>query len=196
MDVPGPGCAGWEEYDGTLLGDEQEAWLTAGMVASPALWKLVAQQVVFSFVNFDGLFINFDQWDGYSRARQRLLDFIAGNSLENVVVLSGDLHIGGLGDLTAIAADEDSPVVAAEIVTPSISSNASAEAMAAETLIEQLKLIHFFNASRRGYMTHELTRDEYTVRCFLVDSVAQPQSAGEEVISMTIDAGVPGFRKA
>ncbi len=195
MDVPGPGCSGWQDYDGTLLGDEQEAWLKAGMAASPAIWKLIAQQVVFSFVNFGGLFVNFDQWDGYSRARQRLLDFITAQALDNVVVLSGDLHIGGLGDLTAIAGDEDSPVVAAEIVTPSLSSVASADATAAEPLVQSLELIHYFNATLRGYATHELTRDEYTVRLFLVDTVATPQSDGAVAITMAIDAGVAGFRK-
>lgn len=194
-DVPAPGCAGWADYDGTLLGDEQEAWLTAGMAASPALWKIIAQQVVFSFVNFGGVFVNFDQWDGYSKARQRLLDFIAAEGLENVVVLSGDLHIGGLGDLTAIASDEDSPVIAAEVVTTSISSVASADAVTAEPLVQNLKLIHYFNAGQRGYVTHTLTREEYTVRCFMVDTVAEPSSAGAVAITMTIDAGVPGFRK-
>ncbi len=194
-DVPAPGCAGWADYEGTLLGDEQEAWLTDGMAASPALWKIIAQQVVFSFVNFGGVFVNFDQWDGYSKARQRLLDFIASEALENVVVLSGDLHIGGLGDLTAIASDEDSPVVAAEIVTTSISSAASEDAVTAEPLVQNLKLIHYFNAGQRGYVTHTLSRDEYVVRLFMVDTVAEPDSDGAVAITMTIDAGMPGFRK-
>ncbi len=194
-DVPAPGCAGWAEYEGTLLGDEQEAWLTDGMAASPALWKIVAQQVVFSFVNFGGVFVNFDQWDGYSRARQRLLDFITSEALENVVVLSGDLHIGGLGDLTAIASDEQSPVVAVEIVTTSISSVAGADAVAAEPLVQNLELIHYFNASQRGYVTHTLDRAEYVVRLFMVDTVAEPSSDGAVAITMAIDAGTPGFRK-
>jgi len=195
MDVPAAGCDGWADYEGTLLGEEQESWLTAELAASTATWKLLAQQVVFSTVNFGGVYVNFDQWDGYSRARQRLLDFITAEALENVVVLSGDLHIGGLGDLTAIAADEESPVVAAEIVTPSLSSVASADAMAAEPLVQGLKLIRYFNATRRGYAVHELNRDEYTVRFFLVDTVAEPQSSGAVTVTMSIDAGVPGFRK-
>ncbi len=195
-DIPGPGCAGWTDYDGSLLGPTQEAWLEAGMAASAAVWKFVAQQVVFSFVNFGGLFVNFDQWDGYPLARQRLLDFIAAEGLDNVVILSGDLHIGGLGDLGAIASDEDSPVVAAEVVTTSISSLALDDAMAAEALVSNLKRIDYFNASDRGYARHVVTRGLYTVHFFMVETVAQPTSAGSVVISMAIDAGTPGFRPA
>ncbi len=195
-DVPGPACEGWADYEGTLLGVEQEAWLNEGLATSAAIWKLIAQQVVFSFVNFGGAFVNFDQWDGYPRARQRLLDFIVAEGLENVVVLSGDLHVGGLGDLTAIASDEDSPIVAAEVVTTSISSVASEDAKSAEPLVNSLKLIHYFNASQRGYVTHEVTREVYTVRCFMVETVAEPSSDGAVAVTMAIDAGTPGFRPA
>ena len=100
MAEPGTGCDGWENYDGTLLGDEQEGWLLDGLSASAAVWKLITQQLVFSTVDFNGSLINFDQWDGYPKARQRLLDFITSEQLENVVVISGDIHLGGLGDLS------------------------------------------------------------------------------------------------
>jgi alkaline phosphatase D len=193
-DEPGSACPEWASYDGTVLGDEQEAWLTGGLAGSAAIWKLIAQQVVFSFVNFGGVFVNFDQWDGYLAARQRLLDFLSEQKLANVVVLSGDLHVGGLGDLTAIADDEDSPIVAAEIVTTSISSFATSDAMQAEALVEGLELIRHFNATRRGYVSHEVTRAVYTARCFYVETVTEPSSGGSVEFELAIDAGTPGFR--
>ncbi len=193
-DEPGPGCAGWLEYDGTLLGEEQEAWLTKGMAASAAIWKVIANQVVFSTVNFGGAFVNFDQWDGYPLARQRLLDFIAGEALENVVILSGDLHVGGLGDIGAIAADEDSPVVAAEIVTTSISSGSIDDATDIEPLVAGLKRIRHFNALDRGYVTSELTRELWTARAFFVETADVPTSPGAVAAELFIDVGVPGWR--
>jgi len=113
-DIPGPGCTDWDKYEGTVLGDDQEAWLQNGLRESGSIWKVLANQIVFSSVNFGGAFVNFDQWDGYPIARQRLLDFIASEALENIVIISGDLHVGGVGDVGEVADDEDSPVLAAE----------------------------------------------------------------------------------
>lgn len=193
-DVPGQGCAGWQMYDGTVLGEEQEQWLRDGMSASAATWKILAQQIVFSTVSFMGTLVNFDQWDGYPVARQRLLDFINDEQLENVVVLSGDLHVGGLGDLGAIADDDMSPTIAAEIVTTAMSSAGSIPPETVEALIVQVPRIKYFNAHSRGYVSHTITRELYTVRCFMVDSVLVPESAGVVEAEYFIDAGTPGFR--
>jgi len=191
---PGGACPEWPTYDGTLLGDEQETWLQDGMRDSDAIWKVIANQVVFSTVNFGGTFINFDQWDGYPVARQRLLDFIAGEALENVVILSGDLHVGGVGDIGAIAEDEESPVVAAEIVTTSISSSSIDDAEAIGGLVAGLKRIRHFNAVSRGYVSNELTREQWAIRCFTIDGADTPTSPGAVEIELFIDAGVPGIR--
>jgi len=194
MDVPGTGCEGWKEYEGTLLGEEQEGWLLDGLATSGAVWKLVTQQLVFSTVDFNGTLINFDQWDGYPRARQRLLDYIAMEEIENVVVISGDIHLCGLGDLAALADDDESPVVATEIVTTSISSAPSVPPEALETALGGLPLIKYINAHARGYVTHLLTRELYTIRCFSVDTTIEVTSAGAVEMERFIDVGVPGLR--
>jgi phosphodiesterase/alkaline phosphatase D-like protein len=56
-----------------------------------------------------------DQWDGYPVERQALLDRFG--SLENVVVLSADIHISMASELWA-----DDGAVAAEITAPSLTS--------------------------------------------------------------------------
>ncbi len=193
---PGPGCADWEKYDGTLLGDEQEAWLETGLQSSAAIWKVLANQIVFSSVNFGGAFVNFDQWDGYPVARQRLLDFITAEALENVIIISGDLHVGGVGDIGAIADDEDSPVVAAEIVTTSISSASIDDAEAVGGLVAGLKRIRHFNAISRGYVSHEVTRAQWKISCFVVDTADTPTSPGSVEATLYVDVGVPGLRPA
>jgi len=193
-DVPGPGCEGWEEYDGTLLGDDQEGWLLDGLSTSAAVWKLITQQLVFSTVDFNGSLINFDQWDGYPKARQRLLDFITSEQLENVVVISGDIHLGGLGDLSTLANDDESPVVATEIVTTSLSSAPNIPPEALESALGGLPLIKYINAHSRGYVSHLVERELYTIRCFVVDTALEPSSGGLVEAERFIDAGVPGLR--
>ena len=194
MDKPGAGCEGWKDYDGTVLGDEQEGWLIDGLTTSAAIWKLITQQIVFSTTNFQGSLINFDQWDGYPKARQRLLDVIATEQLENVVVISGDIHLSGLGDLAALADDDESPVVATEIVTTSLSSAPNIPPEALESAFSGLALIKYINARSRGYVSHELGRELYTIRCFMVDTALEPSSGGAVDTERYIDTGVPGLR--
>ncbi len=193
-DEPGMGCEGWKDFEGTVLGEAQEAWLEDEMRASGAIWKLITQQIVLSTVDFGGSLVNFDQWDGYPKARQRLLDFIVDEKLENVVVLSGDIHLGGLGDLTALADDDESPVIAVEVVTTSITSAANVPPEAIEGALGSLPLLKYINAHSRGYVSHEVTRALYTVRCVIVDSVLEPGSAAMVETERFIDAGVPGYR--
>ena len=45
--------------------------------------------------------LNVDQWDGYPAARRRLFDTITDNGIDNVVVLTGDIHAGGAAELVA-----------------------------------------------------------------------------------------------
>lgn len=194
LDEPGQGCDGWEEFDGTLLGEEQEGWLLDGLATSGAIWKLITQQIVFSTVDFNGSLVNFDQWDGYPKARQRLLDFIATEPVENVVVISGDIHLGGLGDLATLANDDESPVIATEIVTTSISSAPNFPPEALESSIGDLPLIKYLNAHSRGYVSHLITRELYTIRCVMMDTALEPTSDGFVEAERFIDVGVPGMR--
>jgi alkaline phosphatase D len=193
-DIDGMGCAGWDTWEGTLLGAEQEQWLFAGMKASAAIWKVIAQQLIFSTVDSGGNLVNFDQWDGYPVARQRILDFLSAEQIADVVVLSGDFHLGGVGDLTADAHDQDSPVVAAEVVTTSMGSLGDIPAETLEAVVGPLKNIKYVNAHSRGYSSHELTREVYTVRMVIADTVEAPTSPTSVEFEGYIDAGTPGLR--
>jgi alkaline phosphatase D len=95
----------------TLLGDAQEAWLAQQLTGSTATWKLLGQQVMFGQLKVLGtpnalgtsLYLNTDQWDGYPRARERvyaMIDGSAGPAVDNVVVLTGDIHTSWAMDIT------------------------------------------------------------------------------------------------
>src|SRR5690606_19927785 len=86
-----------------MLGEEQERWLTDGLSASEATWKVLAQQTVMSSLMIGNLVLNVDQWDGYPQARRRLLDHIATEGISDVVVLTGDIHAAGAGVLSTDA---------------------------------------------------------------------------------------------
>jgi alkaline phosphatase D len=117
-----------------LLGAEQEAWLFERLSSSAARWKLIAQQVMMGQLiaqpGQDGaphrpLFA--DWWDGYVDARNRVLQHIEDEQLQNVVVVTGDNHSSFANELTYDSLAGYDPTtgagaVAVEFVTPGITS--------------------------------------------------------------------------
>ena len=67
----------------------------------PATWTVLAQQTVLTDLRFGEAILNYDQWDGYAPARDRLLAQAA--PADRVVVLTGDIHLAGVGVLPASA---------------------------------------------------------------------------------------------
>jgi alkaline phosphatase D len=80
-----------------LLGQSQETWLLSELAASQSRgtrWRFIAQQVIFAprLGSGDGCVVSADSWDGYAPSRQRLLDRLALDGIDNVVILTGDAH--------------------------------------------------------------------------------------------------------
>jgi alkaline phosphatase D len=71
-------------------------WLKAGLAASTAAFKVIANSV--PIANFPGLFdlLANDRWEGYEAQRAEILDFIVGQGLKGVVWVSGDFHLGAV----------------------------------------------------------------------------------------------------
>lgn len=128
-----------EKFDGTeldenrsLLGFEQESWLQDNLMASQnngVKWKLLGQQVQMLQIRTFGQYVNKDTWDGYQAARNRLLGYIENNNIDNVVILTGDVHSSWAAEINANPYDKNSynpysgeGSVAVEFVTPSVTS--------------------------------------------------------------------------
>ena len=86
----------------TMLGREQERWLTEGFERSSARWNVVAQQLLIAQLEHATIQPNWfwnDAWDGYPLARQRLLTSVVASEVRNPVFLSGDWHSTFVNDL-------------------------------------------------------------------------------------------------
>lgn len=78
--------------DGDHLGAQgQYEWLTQGLVHSTATWKFVFTPVV-----FNPTVPKPDAWRGYQNERAQLVSFLREHGVRNVILLSGDLHAGGM----------------------------------------------------------------------------------------------------
>ncbi len=98
--------------DATMIGSDQEHWLTGGLAASTARWKVLGNQVPFfpqillaqlpgqvtqllgpklaEMLDTPIAQLYVEDWNGFIKQRQRLVDGMAG--VDGVVVLTGDVH--------------------------------------------------------------------------------------------------------
>ncbi|KAB2911288.1 MAG: alkaline phosphatase [Kofleriaceae bacterium] len=148
-----------------LLGAEQEAWLATELPASTATWKLVGQQVMMAQLP---QFLNEDAWDGYPAARTRFFDLLEQHQVEDVVVLTGDIHSSWAWDLTRDPTDVNAydpetgrGAIAVELVTPGITSPGLPESLAdgALNLLAENRHLEFADVARRGFLLLDIDHE-------------------------------------
>lgn len=193
----GPACDAVYDPERTMLGDRQEAWLYAGLRRSQARWNVLAQQVPVTRIDVgagEQQELKLDKWDAYPVARQRLFDFIAAQRPSNPVVISGDLHDAWVAHLKQDFDDPDSETLASEFVGTSISSDGDG-AESSEDGINAFangRNPHLlFHNYRRGYVSCELTQDQWLAHFRVVDFVEQPGAPLRTEASFAVEDGNP-----
>jgi alkaline phosphatase D len=191
-----------------MLGAEQQAWLAAGLQASTARWKFVAQGVQMSQVTLDNgsLFMNADQWDGYQPARERLFNLFKGDGTQpgigNVVVLSGDAHASFGADLVAdpystnLAAGGYNPstgagALAVEFVTTSVTSPFINDPnnLIRNALASTNPHLKFVDLENQGYLLVDADANRVVGEWWFVDTVAAPSNQQRVVAALQVRDG-------
>lgn len=79
-----------------LLSAEQEAWLFRRLTESEragSRWRVLGQQVLFAQTAPAGQRgRNMATWNGYQASRARAFEFLQSQRIDNLVVLTGDIH--------------------------------------------------------------------------------------------------------
>jgi alkaline phosphatase D len=83
----------------TLLGHTQLNWLKNQLSSTTSQWKIIGNQVMMGSLKLGSVVLNTDQWDGYPAERTKLLTHIGNNNINNVVVVTGDIHTSWANDL-------------------------------------------------------------------------------------------------
>ncbi|CAM5677158.1 Alkaline phosphatase D OS=Streptomyces griseomycini OX=66895 GN=FHS37_000516 PE=4 SV=1 [Streptomyces griseomycini] len=183
-----------------MTGAAQERWLLDGWRSSRALWNVVPQQVVFSQRNFDLTApsrVSMDAWDGYRASRRRVLDGAKAAGIENLMVLTGDVHVGYAFDIKDDFDDPDSRTVGTEVVATSIASGKDGAERPAnwDTYMTANPHLRFYDG-RRGYVTVELGREAARADFRTVPYVTRPGAPVTTAASFVTEAGEPGLRPA
>lgn len=169
-----------------LLGPEQEAWLETQLVDSAATWRVLGQQVTMGLWRAgDGVYANEDSWAGYPAARSRLLGFIGDNDIDNVVVLTGDVHSSWAMDVTDDAVPYDPATgegsFAVEFVTPGVTSPSSP---AIRTLVDGLRPnsphLRWADGEHNGFVVLEVTPNEVRGTWYFLDGVGADDTGYRE----------------
>ncbi|MDT0398689.1 alkaline phosphatase D family protein [Streptomyces edwardsiae] len=194
---PGPQS---EDPSRTLTGDAQERWLINGWHRSDAVWNVVPQQVTFSQrhdTTTPPSKVSMDSWDGYPASRERVLAGAQAAGVDNLMILTGDVHVHYGFDVKRDFSDPDSRTVGTEIVTSSITSggNGSAKPANWNTLTAANPHMRFYNGLR-GYATVSLGRELARTDFKTVSHVTTQGAPLTTAASFVTEAGEPGLKPA
>ena len=199
-------AAGILDEHATLMGGVQETWLALNLLRSRAKWNVIAQQgmlmpwnlrrtgqlfaqasaappsVLAAIGTLDNI-LNVDAWDGYQRARERLMTILGRARPPSPVVLTGDIHSAWAANLFDDFGDPaNSDVLAVEFVCSSISSTFLSPNSKPAHLIVAAGLpdnphIRYFNGLFRGYCLCEVDHSEWRTQYRAVGSPADAVTA-------------------
>ena len=201
----------------TALGPEQKAWLYGALRASRARWRLIGNPSVMSrtwndslpkpvrdalvkvkLIDTDGTGPDYDQWDGYPHERRELLDVISKLPDSNVVVLSGDVHVGLAAELAETPSE---PPVAVEFVNTSLTSQNLDDKMGWSLRKESLEIeqallagmphLRYIDLDSHGYSVVELDREQLRFEWWTVDALETRSPNQALAAAMTVRHGEP-----
>ncbi|MFF8446132.1 alkaline phosphatase D family protein [Streptomyces leeuwenhoekii] len=189
-----------EDPSRTLTGDAQERWLINGWHRSDAVWNVVPQQVTFSRrYNSTTLpsKVSMDSWDGYPASRERVLAGAQAAGVENLMVLTGDVHVHYAFDIKRDFSDPGSRTVGTEIVTTSVTSgrDGSAKPSNWDTLMTANPHLKFFSGLR-GYVTVSLDRELARADYKTVSHVTTQGAPLTTAASFVTEVGDQGLKPA
>lgn len=199
--------------DRQLLGAGQERWLYRQLEMAElrsTRWQVLGQQVMMGqlAVAATGLPpgvripLNTDQWDGYAGARSRLLDFLDGQGINDLLILTGDFHSSWAHDIAdrPYDATQYNPLTgegsrAVEFVGPAISSPffVDPDPVLVKGL-EQFALVNnphtrYVDLEHNGYLVLDIDRYRARAEFYHVDNVFNPDTAETMAAALEVTHG-------
>ena len=199
-------CREADEPGRTMLGEAQERWLAELLRASQGTWQVLAQQVLFSRLNWRSFPwlqtqghepLRMDAWDGAPAARARVLDMLRQGSGRNSVILSGDAHVDLAFEIKQDWRDAGSPCLGVEFLTTSISSGGDGSSSVKNSDAIYADNPHLkFVGNERGYTRHVVTPQRWQADLRVVERVSVPGAPVVTRKSFVVEAGRPGLAEA
>jgi alkaline phosphatase D len=190
-------CAARVSPERTMFGAAQERWLDQRLARRNGRWTVIAQQTLMAELDRgrDAPAYWMDGWGGYPAARQRLIDGIVGHSVENPLVLGGDVHSWWVTDLKRDPTRPDSPTVASEIVGTSITSEGP-NPQYLERLMAKNPHVKYARSDKRGYTTVRLGEQKAEIAFRAIDNVVDSNTGISDLARFAVENGRAGAQPA
>ncbi|GBR08647.1 alkaline phosphatase D [Gluconacetobacter liquefaciens] len=159
----------------SMLGQEQEAWLTGHLRTTTARWNILVSTVMMSPLHMSHAgepYRYLGSWDGYGENRKRILDTIQASGTPNPLCLSGDLHSNLIAQVVRNPGDGPDSGILPEFLGTSISSlwPAPLAAPIVQALPKNPHILHY-DYQHRGYLLVGMTPRRLTVTTRLMSFV-------------------------
>lgn len=196
-------CAALQDPARTMLGQEQEDWLGAGLASSTARWNILAQQTLMAQSSSYPVRkpgdnrVWTDGWDGYPLARRRLLETVLATRASNPLVLGGDVHTFYACELRpdfSRPPSKDNPLVATEFCGTSVTSNSRPQARTIEHVSHNPHM-KYGRSDKRGYMLMEIAPKRTVTHFMGLDDVRDPMSKAHMLASFRVRDGKVGAER-
>lgn len=180
----------------TMLGAEQKQWLKDQLSGSTAQWKIIGNQVMFAPLELpavpiilpNGGIVNGDQWDGYRPERSEMISHIHDNNIDNVVVITGDIHTSWGNDIPHPDMSYDPNTgagsVGVEFVTTSISSGSSPVNVGTGIINSANPHIKYVDLAQKGYLVLDIDQQRAKGSWVYVSTVSEPQYTVTETAAL------------
>ena len=103
-----------DETDGPGPDDARrraEGWFKGAVPKSKAKWKIWGSELMLMSIDVPkGMPALVDAWDGYEAERNEILSSFKAKGLENLAVITGDIHTFFAGDLSTTGDDTGDPI--------------------------------------------------------------------------------------
>lgn len=181
------------------LTDVEFNWLKDGLKNSTATWKIIGSEKLFSQWNIQTLPLPGSglgrTWNGYPQTRDSLLAYLQANNINNVIIVSGDLHMNIWSDVTFNPFDSSTynkatgnGSVAIEMMGTSISRGNLDEAGITSILqngLQQASLQlnphqQYINLFDHGFNTLTLNTDSLMARSYLCPILTKTNTMVQE----------------
>jgi alkaline phosphatase D len=167
----------------TILGPSQFNWLKNELSTTTQPWKIIGNQVMIGAVEIFGTPVNTDSWDGYPAERQKLFDHLTSNNIENMVVLTGDIHTSWAVDLK----NGNNPV-GVEMVTPSVTSPGVPINLSGLITLQNPD-IKYVELTKRGFILVDITPQRVQGDWYNVNTIDQINASASCVKSYASTLG-------
>ncbi len=182
----------FNDEERSMLGAKQLQWLTKNLSSSQAKWKIIGNQVVFSNLDRQDIFpdnpLNMDAWDGYPAEKNKLINFLDENQINNVVFVTGDTHCSWAFEVPKDMASymKDGSTVAVEFATPSITSSNYDEYATMDTVrmgegayLQRNPHLKYVNLHQHGYLLLQADTAQVKAAWHYTKTVKEPTDVEE-----------------